>query len=80
MLTFKKGSYTLKDLVVLHDALGAGRRAICIGFTDGKVCHDCYCHKACNDLFAINLYISKLISQQTGKYSNYRNQEIKGGE
>ena len=80
MLTFKKGSYNLRELTVLHDALQAGKQDICIGDIDGKDCNDCDYHKVCADLSATILYISTLISQATGKYSDYRNQEIKGGE
>lgn len=79
MLTFKKGSYNLRELTVLQDALEAGKRAICLGSIDGKDCHDCDHRKVCADLLATKLYISTLISQATGMYSDYRNQEIKGG-
>ena len=73
MLTFKKGSYNLLELTVLHDAFEAGKREICIGTIDGKGCHDCDNCKVCADLLAVNLYISTLISQATGKWSDYRN-------
>lgn len=73
MLTFKKGSYNLRELTVLHDALEAGKQAICIGSIDGKDCHDCDHRKVCADLQATNLYISTLILQATGKWSDYRN-------
>ena len=80
MLTFKKGAYNLRELTVLQDALEAGKCAICLGSIDGKDCHDCDNRKVCADLLATNLYISTLISQATGMYSDYRNQEIKGGD
>lgn len=73
MLTFKKGSYNLRELTILHDALEAGKRAICLGSIDGRDCHDCDNRKVCADLLATNLYISTLISQATGKWSDYRN-------
>ena len=80
MLTFKKGSYNLRELTVLQDALEDVKCAICLGSIDGKVCHDCDNRKVCADLLATNLYISTLISQATGMYSDYRNQKINGGE
>lgn len=72
MLTFKKGSYNLRDLTVMHDALEAGKQAICIGEAGGKGCGICDYRKVCADLLATNLYISTLISQATGKYSDYQ--------
>lgn len=80
MLIFKKGSYNLRQLTLLYDALEAGKYAICFGNSDGENCDECDANKVCNDLLSTKLYISTLISQATGKYSDYRNQEIKGGE
>lgn len=73
MLTFKKGSYNLRELTVLHDAFEAGKREICLGSIGGKDCHDCDNRKVCADLLATNLFISTLISQATGKWSDYCN-------
>lgn len=80
MLTFKKGSYNLRDLTILFDALEYGNRAMCVNSTGGNGCCACDQRKVCTDLVAVKLYISKLISQETGKYSDYRNQEIKDSE
>lgn len=73
MLTFKIGSYKLRDLTVLHDALEAGHREICPASIGGKGCSACDNRKVCSDLLATKLYISTLISQATGKWSDYRN-------
>lgn len=67
MLMFKKGSYNLRELTVLHDALEEGKRGICFDSIERKDCHDCDNRKVCADLQATNLYISTLISQSTGK-------------
>lgn len=80
MITFKKGSYNLHDLTTLFDALEYGNRAICVNSIRENGCCGCDQRKVCTDLIAFKIYISKLISQETGKYSDYRNQEIKGGE
>ena len=60
MLTFKKGSYSKEELLVLYDALTDARASLRCAESG---CDNCPNRKPCEDICRCCEYVSKLLNQ-----------------